>query len=228
VHLSAAVAKVGTWETPMRLNDTTRTYFERLASISSKDEAARYNALLTPQRAAAVQRYLAEHEPGHYSMLRTSVVPTILKAGVGANVIPSEAEATLDIRALPDEDIARFYEEMRRVIGDPAVKIEPITGNLRPVAPPSRLDTEMYRALEQVSRRMYPGATILPTMSTGSSDMAQLRAKGISSYGIGPASSADDNLNFGAHGDVERLLESSVYGLAEFTWNAVMEVAGGK
>jgi acetylornithine deacetylase/succinyl-diaminopimelate desuccinylase-like protein len=228
VHLSAAIAKVGTWETPMRLNDTTRTYFERLASISSTDEAARYNALLNPQRAAAIQRYLAEHEPGHYSMLRTSVVPTILKAGVGANVIPSEAEATLDIRALPDEDIAKFYEEMRRVIGDPAVKIEPITGNLRPVAPPSRLDTEMYRALEQVSRRMYPGATILPTMSTGSSDMAQLRAKGISSYGIGPASTADDNLNFGAHGDVERLLESSVYGLAEFTWNAVMEVAGGK
>ena len=129
-------------------------------------------------------------------MLRTSVVPTILKAGVGANVIPSEAEATLDIRALPDEDIAKFYEEMRRVIGDPAVKIEPITGNLRPVAPPSRLDTEMYRALEQVSKRMYPGATILPTMSTGSSDMAQLRAKGISSYGIGPASTAERQHQF--------------------------------
>ena len=44
-------------------------------------------------------------------MLRTSVVPTILKAGVGANVIPSEAEATLDIRALPGEDIER---SMRR------------------------------------------------------------------------------------------------------------------
>ena len=42
-------------------------------------------------------------------MLRTSVVPTMLKAGVGANVIPSEAEATLDIRALPGEDIDRFY-----------------------------------------------------------------------------------------------------------------------
>ncbi len=228
VHLSAAVAKVGTWETPMRLNDTTRTYFEKLASISSPDQAARYNALLNPDRAAAIQRYLAEQEPQHYSMLRTSVVPTILKAGVGANVIPSEAEATLDIRALPDEDIAKFYEEMQRVIGDPAVKIEPITGNLRPVAPPSRLDTEMYRALEQVSKRMYPGATILPTMSTGASDMAQLRAKGIPSYGIGPASTASDNINFGAHGDVERLLESSLYGLAEFTWNAVMEVAGSR
>ena len=44
----------------------------------------------------------------------------------------------------------------------------------------------MYRILEQVSHKMYPGSTVLPTMSTGASDMAQLREKGIQSYGIGP------------------------------------------
>jgi hypothetical protein len=43
---------------------------------------------------ASVAQYLAESEPQHNSMLRTSVVPTVLKAGVGVNVIPSEAEAT--------------------------------------------------------------------------------------------------------------------------------------
>ena len=59
----------------------------------------------------AAQRYLAQYEPGRYSMLRTSVVPTMMKAGVGPNVIPSEAEATLDIRALPDENISQFYSE---------------------------------------------------------------------------------------------------------------------
>ncbi len=188
IHLSSAIAKVGAWETPMRLNDTTRTYFERLATISPPERAARYNGLLNSERSAAIQSYLAANEPQRYSMLRTSVVPTMLKAGVGPNVIPSEAEATLDIRALPDEDMPKFLEEMKRIIGDPAVKIEPITGNLRPVAPPSRLDSEMYRSLERVSQRLYPGSTVLPTMATGASDMAQLRAKGIQSYGIGPAS----------------------------------------
>jgi acetylornithine deacetylase/succinyl-diaminopimelate desuccinylase-like protein len=108
IHLGAAVEKVGRWQTPMRLNDTTRTYFEKLATISSPENAARYNALLNPRTAEAAERYLAEHEPQAYSMLRTSVAPTMLKAGVGANVIPSEAEATLDIRALPDEDIVKF------------------------------------------------------------------------------------------------------------------------
>ena len=52
----------------------------------------------SPRHSAEAQRWLAEHDPSKYSMLRTSVVPTMLKAGVGPNVIPSEAEATLDIR----------------------------------------------------------------------------------------------------------------------------------
>jgi acetylornithine deacetylase/succinyl-diaminopimelate desuccinylase-like protein len=225
IHLSAAVAKVGTWETPMRLNETTRTYFEKLATMSTPEQAARYNALLQSNPPASIQKYLAANEPSRYSMLRTSVVPTMIKAGVGPNVIPSEAEATIDIRALPDEDMPKFYEEMKRIVNDSAVRIEPITGNLRPAGPPSRLDSEMYRALEKVSKQMYPAATVLPTMSTGASDMAQTRAKGIQSYGIGPASSESDNAIYGAHGDVERLAESSLYGLEDFVWRAVMEVS---
>ena len=157
-------------------------------------------------------------------MLRTSVVPTILKAGVGANVIPSEAEATLDIRALPDEDVDRFYAEMAKVIADPAVKIVPIP-QTRPRSPASRLDTEMYRVMEQVARTIYPGATVLPSMSTGASDQAQLRAKGIQSYGIGPASTESDALDYPAHGDVERLAESSLYPFVQYVWNVVTEIA---
>ena len=199
VHLGAAVEKVGRWETPMRLNDTTRTYFEKLATISPPDKAARYNALLNPHTAGPAEAYLREHEPQAYSMLRTSVVPTMLKAGVGANVIPSEAEATLDIRALPDEDTKRFYGEMAKVIDDPQVAIVPLPAT-RPASPASRLDTEMYRVLERVSRQMYPGVTVMPAMSTGASDKAQLRAKGQQSYGIGPAETREDAINYGFTG----------------------------
>jgi acetylornithine deacetylase/succinyl-diaminopimelate desuccinylase-like protein len=228
VHLSSAVARIGTWDTPMRLNDTTRTYFEKLAAISKPEDAARYNALLDPAKAGPAQAYLKKNEPSRYSMLRTSIVPTILKGGFRTNVIPSEAEATLDVRALPDEDMAKLYEEMKKVINDPAVKIEAIPGNLRPAAPPSRLDTEMYKALEAAAKKMYPGVMVLPSMSTGASDMAQLRAKGIPSYGIGPPNTESDSLNYGAHGDVERLAESSLYTFMEFVWNAVTDVVGSK
>jgi len=226
-HLTAAVEKVGTWETPMRLNDTTRSYFEKLATISSPADAARYNSLLNPKTAPAAERYLAEHDPSRYSMLRTSIVPTMLKAGIGPNVIPSEAEATIDIRALPDENIAQFFAELQKIIGDPAVKIAPLP-IAHPPSPPSSVNTEMYRILEQVSKKMYPGVTVLPTMTTGSSDKAQLRAKGMLSYGIGPYASEADTAQYGAHGDVERLLESSLYNFVEFDWNVVTEVAAKK
>ena len=83
----------------------------------------------------------------------------------------------------------------------------------------------MFRALERVSKQMYPGSTTLPTMLGGATDMAHLRTKGIQSYGIGPASTEEDAIKYGAHSDVERLLESSLYGLVEFTWRAVTEVA---
>src|SRR5438309_10114754 len=42
IHLGAAVEKIGRWEPPMRLNDTTRSYFEKLATISPTEQQARY------------------------------------------------------------------------------------------------------------------------------------------------------------------------------------------
>ena len=225
VHLAGAVAKLGAWQTPMRLNETTRTYFERLATISPPEQAARYRGLADPAQSVAIQRYLAEYEPPHYSMLRTSVVPTILSAGFRMNVIPSEAEATIDIRVAPGDDVEALFEEMQTLIADPAVRIERLTEGLRPATAPSGLDNEMFRALEAVAQRLYPGSTTLPTMLTGATDMAFLRARGIQSYGIGPASTADDRTNYGSHSDVERLAEASLYDFMRFTWDVVMEVA---
>ena len=196
-------------------------------STETPDRAAIYKALLDPKTAAGAQKYLREHVPEEYSMLRTSVVPTILKAGVGANVIPSAAEATLDIRALPDEDVKAFYAEMARVIGDPAVEIEPIP-QTRPPSPASKLGTEMYQAMTRAANAVYPGAAVVPSMSTGASDMAQLRARGIQSYGIGPASTKADDHDYGAHGDVERLAEASMYPFVQYVWTVVTEVAGHK
>ena len=224
IHLGAAVEKVGRWETPMRLNETTRNFFEKLANISTPERAAVYRSLLDPQAAAGAQAYLREHAQHEYSMLRTSVVPTMLRAGVGANVIPSEAEATLDIRAVPGEDVQKFYADMAQVIGDPAVRIVPLPAT-RPPSPVSSLDTDMYRAMEKVARAIYPGAAVLPSMSTGATDKAQLRARGIQSYGIGPASTESDELEYGAHSDVERLAEGSLYPFVQYTWGVVNEVA---
>lgn len=228
-HLAAAVAKLGAWETPVHLNETTRTYFENLAKISPPEDAKRYRALLDPKAAEAAQKYLMVNDPQRYSMLRTSISPTVIKGGFRVNVIPSEAEAIVDIRALPDEDMTKFMAELTRRVNDPAVKIGPAPqASGRPGAPPSRLDSEVFRALERAAHDMYPGAIMLPSMGTGATDLAYLRAKGIQSYGIGPVNTQEGSTNFGAHSDVERLPETSLYGLAEFTWRAVTDVALSK
>ena len=227
LHLAAAVAKFQNWQPPMRLNDTTRAYFERLATISPPDQAYRYNHVADPGKTDEIQKYFAEHEQGNYSILRTSIVPTILKGGFRSNVIPSEAEATLDIRALPDEDIAKLYDEMRRVIADPSVEIVP-AATYRAISPPSRIDTEMFRALEQTQRKMFPEAITLPGMLTGATDMSELRAKGVAAYGFGPIADEKESELHGAHSDQERMLESSIHKMVQFLWYTVLEVAASK
>ncbi|HTS30208.1 MAG TPA: M20/M25/M40 family metallo-hydrolase [Bryobacteraceae bacterium] len=224
-HLATAVAKVAANQPPMRLNDTTRTYFERLATVSTPEQADRYNHLTDPSRAPAIEAYFAEHELGHYSILRTSVVPTILKAGFRSNVIPSEAEATLDIRALPDENMPRFYEWLKKLINDPAVEVVSNRGGGREPGAPSRIDSVMFRAFEAAQKTMYPGAITLPTMLTGATDNAQLRAKGVQAYGFGPIIDEKEVAGGGgAHGDDERLRESSLYSEVEFIWRSVLPV----
>src|SRR5215469_1007107 len=225
LHLSRAVEKVAMCDPPMRFNDTTRSYFEKLANLSDPEDAARYKGLFNSAKAPAVREYLAEHDPAAYSMLHTSISPNMIKAGFQVNVIPSEAEATLDIRALPDENITAFYEMMRKVINDPAVQIVPMTRNQRPGAPPSRIDTPDYRALETAIKKIY-GVPTLPVMSTGATDMAFLRAKGVQCYGVGAMADEEDAAKgFGAHSDQERILEEALYKHVQFFWEAVNAIA---
>jgi acetylornithine deacetylase/succinyl-diaminopimelate desuccinylase-like protein len=228
VHLARAIAAVADWRTPMRLNETTRAFFERLATISAPAEAARYRAILQGDETGAAQEHFAEHEPRYYSTLRTSISPNMISGGYRVNVIPSETEATLDVRALPDEDIPRFLDQMRALINDPAVTVELASGHSRPGAPPSSLHTDAFEVIESAIKRHY-GVITLPTMSTGATDMAYLRERGIQCFGVGPLIDMEDaRKGFGAHSDQERILEASLYKFVRFNWDVVVELAGKK
>jgi acetylornithine deacetylase/succinyl-diaminopimelate desuccinylase-like protein len=222
------IEKVALWDPPMRFNDTTRTYFEKLAAIGTREEAERLNGLFNPATAAASREYLAEHNPGQYSMLHTSISPNIISGGFQVNVIPSQAEATLDIRSLPDENMPAFYDMMRKVINDPSVEVIPDGKNARPGAAPSRIDSQVYHAIEAANRKVYQIPTI-PTLGTGASDMAFLRAKGMQCYGVGPAVDDEDApLGFASHSDQERMREDSLYKFMEFQWDVLTSVAMSK
>jgi acetylornithine deacetylase/succinyl-diaminopimelate desuccinylase-like protein len=230
VHLASAVARVGDWRPDIRFNETTGSYFRGLAAISPPDVAAHYRDVLSadPKVRAAADDWLVEHEPQHASMLRTSVSPNIFAGGYRSNVIPSEAKATLDVRMLPDEDPARFLEQVTRVINDAAVDVRFPSQNTRPPGAAARLDSEPFKAIEAANKRIY-NVTTLPTMSTFATDMAQLRAKGLQCYGIGPAVDLEDGpKGYGMHSDQERLLESELYRFVRFNYEVVLELAREK
>jgi acetylornithine deacetylase/succinyl-diaminopimelate desuccinylase-like protein len=232
VHLAAAVAAVGKWRVPMRLNATTTEFFKRMADISPETEAVRYRALLDPASpaAAAADAYFAEHEPGYSSMMRTSISPTMIEGGYRLNVIPSEARASLDVRMLPDENPDQFLAAMRRVINDPAVVARYVNdpGVERPSGRPARLDSEAFLAIQSAVGRSFDTVTI-PTLSTGATDMAHVRAKGTECYGIGPAADVEDGpKGYGAHSDQERILESELYRFVRFSYDIVNDLARAK
>jgi len=227
-HLGEAVGAIAQWTPPTRLNETTATYFKRLAQVSTPEEAARYRDALSPDPAVSgpAQQYLRKNEPRHWSMLRTSLSPTIIAGGYRSNVIPSEATANIDVRQVPDEDPAKFLELVRQAVNDPQITVEyanPNSAN-RPPTPTAKLDSEAFKVLESMLTKHYSAIT-LPTMSTGATDMAYLRAKGMQCYGIGPALDVEDGpKGFGAHSDQERILESELHRFVRFQWDAVVEL----
>jgi acetylornithine deacetylase/succinyl-diaminopimelate desuccinylase-like protein len=229
LNLAGAVAAVGLWQPPVRLNETTGAYFKRLADISTPEEAKRYLAALSldPKVTAEVANWFFEHEPRHASMLRSSLSPNIFTAGYRVNVIPSEAKATIDVRLLPDEDPDKFLETVRGVVNNPAIEVA-YAARSRPRAPETRLSSPALAAVEAAVKRHYNTVT-LPTMSTGATDMSYLRQKGMQCYGVGPAIDVEDGpKGFGAHSDQERILEAELYRFVQFFWDTTREIAGAR
>ena len=227
-RLAKAVSTLAGWQPPVRLNETTRTYFTRLAALSPPEHAARFRQLLSGDQAQMEEagRYFQEHSPNYAALLRPTISPTVLRAGTRYNIIPSEATATLDVRLLPDDDPGAIVAELTRVIDDPTVEVKFAArdGLLRPLGV-SRLDTEAFRAIESAVAQNYDTVTI-PAMSTGASDNAQMRAKGVQCYGLGVATDAEDaGKGFGAHSDQERVLETELHRFIRTTWDVVVNVA---
>jgi len=209
------------------INETTGAYFKRLATISPPEQARQYLAALSldSKTTEAAYDYFMANEPRHASMITSSISPNIFQAGYRINVIPSEAKAELDVRLLPDEDPEKFLDSVRQVIKDPSIEVKWSQRATRPGTGAANLESEAFRSLEAAVKRHYNTIT-LPTMSTGATDMAFLRAKGIQCYGIGPATDSEDGpRGFGAHSDQERILESELFRFVRFNWDVVIDLA---
>ncbi|MGH7665014.1 MAG: M20/M25/M40 family metallo-hydrolase [Gemmatimonadaceae bacterium] len=225
--LARAAARVHEWKPPVRLNETTRLYFARLAQ--TEDDPAMRRAMeriSAPDASDSVINAAAEVlslEPLHNAVLRTGASLTILRGGTRANVIPSEGTVTFNVRVLPGEDIRAVVAEMNRVAAEPQVTFT-LAGEPREDPPPSPVTTALYRAMEAAANTMEPDAVVIPFLSTGATDGAVLRAHGIPTYGILPMPlPMEDELRM--HGDNERVPLPALGWATEFIYRVLADVA---
>jgi len=81
---------------------------------------------------------ISDANPAWNAMLRDTISPTMLNAGVRANVIPTEARGTLNIRLLPGDTIDALLGQLSKLVSDSQVKFE-IQQNAGLAAPTSSL-----------------------------------------------------------------------------------------
>ncbi|GAC1619858.1 MAG: M20/M25/M40 family metallo-hydrolase [Candidatus Acidiferrum sp.] len=226
VHLAAAIEKIGNYSAPVHLTVIVRRYFEGLAAVEDEEIAKWMRSLDTADRGEHAQRVLSDADPLWNSLLRDSVTPTMLSAGIRANVIPSEARANLNIRLLPADTIGPLLADLTKLVNDPQIRFE-IQPDAGLAAPPSSLESDFYATITKVAAQEFGSAPVLPIMSTWFTDSSQLRLHNVQAYGLVPFALADEDLRR-MHGDDERIPVASFTKGVEVMTKIVSEFAAPK
>ena len=224
--LARAASRVHEWKAAVKLNETTRLYFARLAAIEPDSAIRRAMQQVSAPAASAAQidtaAALLSRDPFYNAVLRTGQSLTLISGGIRSNVIPSEGRATFNVRVLPNDDIREIVREMQRVGGESQVAFRQV-GGPQASPPPSPVGTALFRSMEAAAVAMEPRATVIPFMSTGATDGAVLRAKGIPTYGILPMPlPLEDEMRM--HGDNERVPVQALGWAAEYLYRVLLGV----
>lgn len=158
-------------------------------------------------------------EPGSAALLRNTCSITRLEGSSKINVVPPTASIELDCRLLPDQDPARFLEELVLIINDSQIAIEKMMGFTPAI---SSTNTPLYAAIEYTLARHYDELKIIPSVSTGFTDSHFFRDLGIISYGFAPfLYEADEHT--GIHGNNERISINNLVNGTELMTNFLLD-----
>ncbi len=223
-RLAAALSRVAQYEFPVRLNETTRLFFERNAEQETGRTKADMLAMNHRPLDTAAAARLAYSSPFYNSMMRTTCVATMLSGGHAPNALPQLATANVNCRMLPDDTQEHVIATLRAVVADTNVHIACVD-NPTP-APFSPLRKDVMDAVERVTAAMWPGVVVTPVMSTGASDGKMLRAAGIPVYGVSGMFGDIDDVR--AHGRDERIGVREFYEGVEFMYNIIKALSSGQ
>ncbi|HYE99202.1 MAG TPA: M20/M25/M40 family metallo-hydrolase [Planctomycetota bacterium] len=241
--LSKILAALETHKTPVRVMPAVAAY---MAGLSDLPVYAALRGLLKKTSEGDLEA--AEQlctDPRWNAMLRTTVVPTMLRSGIRENVLPADAEANLNVRMLPGDDLEKLVASLMKHAG--VERYELLRGTAatfeawkkQPSGPPVAVfvadhsvdapatphDTEAYRRMEKVARALAPGAVVVPRLATGATDLRFLRMKGVHGFGISPCPTGEDEERT-VHGHDERVRVDSVKFGVRFVHDLVLALAG--
>jgi acetylornithine deacetylase/succinyl-diaminopimelate desuccinylase-like protein len=223
VHLANAIAKIAAYETPVQMNSVTRAYFEGLTQVEDEETAKWMRSLETSDRGDHAARNLSNENLLWNAMMRDTISPTMLQAGIRANVIPSEARGVLNIRLLPGDMITVLLAKLTQLVNDPQIRFEVQPGGGE-AAPSSSLTTDLYALITRATKQQFPGAAAIPFMSPGATDSYPLRMRNVQAYGLMPFPLAENDF-LRMHADDERIpLESFRRGI-DYLYTVVNDFA---
>jgi acetylornithine deacetylase/succinyl-diaminopimelate desuccinylase-like protein len=224
VRLARAVVAAASHKEPVTLTPITQHYFAGLAAFWPDERLRKAMADVSSGDAARVAAgaKVLEGYPRLDAMIRNGISPTMLAAGVRANVIPAEATATLNVRLLPGQSMDDLIARLRTAIADDHVHI--LVESSGDEAPPSPDDTEMYAAIRDALAAVAPGVPALPFLSTGATDSAPLRRAGVKAYGLlpFPLTEGDEGR---MHGHDERVSVASLAFAVRLSWEILNRIA---
>ena len=221
-HLAAGLSRLAAFEFPVQLNEVTRAYFERSASVESDPKVAadmRAVAKPTPDPAAAAR--LSAMLPYYNAQMRTTCVATRLAGGHANNALPQLASANVNCRILPGVSPASVKDTLVQVLADPQIKVSFV--NEATPSKPSPLRPDVMSAAESLTKEMFPGVIVVPVMSTGATDGLYLRNGEVPTYGID--GTFGDMEDVRAHGRDERVGVKQFFEGLEFQYRLIKALA---
>jgi acetylornithine deacetylase/succinyl-diaminopimelate desuccinylase-like protein len=221
-HLSQGLARLATLEFPVQLNEITRAYFERSAAVETDPAIAddlRAVARPTPDPAAAAR--LSDKLPYWNSMMRTTCVTTRLAGGHANNALPQLATANVNCRILPGVSPEAVKQTIIETLADPKISVS-LVGDAHP-SEPAVLRPDVMKAVESLTKDMFPGVIVVPVMGTGATDSLYFRNAGIPTFGIDGTFGDMDDVR--AHGRDERVGVKQYFEGLEFQYRLIKALA---
>jgi acetylornithine deacetylase/succinyl-diaminopimelate desuccinylase-like protein len=216
--LIAALERLRTYQSPARLTPPVERYFESAAPYERPPLRERLANIGQSLRDPAFVVEL-EKVPRYAALLHNTISITVLNGSKKVNVIPPVASADVDCRLLPGVTMADWIQEVKSVIRDDSITIEPI---LNFSHTESQADTPLAQVIRRVVKRNCPEAGFVFPVQAGFTDSHFFREMGIVSYGFVPFALTEEDLDR-AHGNDERIPVKTFADGVRLMWEVVYE-----